>query len=74
MKFLNRFKENTSWLGLGAIIAGVGEVAKINEAPQVAETVAEVGAQVVTGNYVGAVGLIFAGIVGFFKKDTGARD
>lgn len=65
MKFMmnmkKRLSEPSSWAGLAAVAYGVGELGKINEAPEIAETLQGVGAAVA-----GGADPMQAGLMGLF--------
>jgi len=46
-----RAKERTTWLGLATVLTGVGQLAKVEEAPLIADTVAQVGTVVTGGGW-----------------------
>ncbi|WP_341894315.1 hypothetical protein [Ferrovibrio terrae] len=56
-----RIGERTTWVGLASIIAGVGQIAKVSEAPAVADAVANVGVAVSTGT-VDPMSLLITGL------------
>lgn len=58
-KFLKRLREPSTYAGLAALVIGAGEIGKIREAPEVAETVSGVGQAIASG-----MDPITAGIVG----------
>lgn len=72
-KIKDRLSEPSTWGGLAAATVGVGQVTKINEAPQVAEVIAQIGQVAITGDYVtaGAVGLM--GLFSVFMKEKGSK-
>lgn len=47
--FLDRVKEPSSYAGLAAVVMGLGQVARVNEAPVVADAIVNVGTAVVAG-------------------------
>jgi len=44
-------KEKSTWVGLTSIITGVGLIADINEAPQVAEAITNATPHIISGNW-----------------------
>jgi hypothetical protein len=69
----DRLSEPSTWGGLAAATVGVGQVAKIDEAPQVADVIGQAGQAAVTGDYVtaGAIGLM--GLFSIFMKEKGSN-
>ena len=72
-KIKDRLSEPSTWGGLAAATVGVGQVAKINEAPQVAELIGQAGQAAVTGDYVTAVGMGLFGLLSIFMREKGGR-
>lgn len=76
-KIKKRLSEPSTWIGLSALITGVGLVGKINEAPVIAETVETVGQGVVTGMSTGdwtlSISAIIAAIIGIFKGEKDSK-
>lgn len=72
-KIKDRFREPSTYAGLAAATVGIGQVAKINEAPQVAELIGQAGQAAVAGDYMtaGAVGLL--GLLSIFMKEKGGN-
>ena len=72
-KIKDRLSEPSTRGGLAAATVGVGQVAKINEAPQVADVIGQAGQAFVMGDYVtaGAVGLM--GLFSVFMKEKGSK-
>ncbi|WP_417842167.1 hypothetical protein [Terasakiella sp.] len=72
-KLKSRFSEPSTYAGLAAATVGIGQVAKINEAPQVAELIGQAGKAAVTGDYVTTGGMLLFGLVSIFMKEKGNR-
>jgi len=72
--FLKRISEGSTWAGLAAVILGIGQVGKINEAPVIADAVGQVGAAVGAGiDPVTAIVTAGAGAVAVFLRDKGGE-
>ncbi len=67
-KFLARLREPSSAAGLAAVVIGLGQLAKVNEAPAIAEVIGQAGAAAAVDPVVGAVALI-AGLVAIFRGE-----
>lgn len=72
-KIIGRGKEPSSYAGLAAIIAGIGLLGDIHEAPQIAATVEQAGAAITGGNFALGVGALVAGLAGIFLPERGAN-
>ena len=72
-KIKQRFAEPSTYAGLAAVTVGVGQVAKINEAPQVAELIGQAGQAAVTGDYVTVGGMGLFGLLSIFMREKGGR-
>lgn len=71
---LSRFREPSSWGGLGAITFGLGELFKINEAPQVVGVIGQAAEQAVaTGNPIAGFLALGFGILGVIFGEKGRR-
>lgn len=66
-KLLARLREASTWAGVGLVVTGVGQVARINEAPQVADVLTQAGAAAVADPLVG-IAVAIAGLVAIFRK------
>ncbi len=70
----SRFSEPSSWGGLGAMTFGLGELFKINEAPQVVAVIGQAAEQVaVTGSPVAGFMALGFGLLGVFFSEKGVR-
>ena len=69
----DRFSEPTTMIGIAAVVAGAGQVMKINEAPQIAEAIAMASQPVATGDYVTSAAMLFGGILAAFMKEKGGK-
>lgn len=68
-----RLNEPTTYIGLGTLVAGAGQVAKINEAPEIASAIVQSGQGFATGDYVSGVGILLAGVFGAFMREKGDK-
>lgn len=71
-KILSRLKEPSTYAGIAAIIAGVGQVSG-TQTDQVAQTAAAIGERVLHQDWLG-VGMILAGALGVFLPERGQKD
>lgn len=65
-------KEPSTWAGLTAVITGVGQIAKINEAPIVADVITQAAPQIISNNWTAALLILAGGFSTWFntrKKD-----
>ena len=70
--FFKRLREPSTWLGLAALIAGGGQLAKINEASAVADAVAGAGQAVASGaDPLTAGALAVGGLVAAIMRERG---
>lgn len=70
LEFLkNRAKEPTSYLALGAILSGIGQLVKDDHLPIIANTVVEAAEPLSQGDYTTGGALILTGIFGLFMKE-----
>ena len=67
--FLKRIREPSTWGGLAAVTIGAGQLAKVNEAPAVAEAVGQAGQAFVNGDTLGGAAALVFGLVAAFTKD-----
>jgi purine-cytosine permease-like protein len=72
-KIKQRFREPSTYAGLAALTVGVGQVAKINEAPQVADVIGQAGQAAVAGDWVGAGTMGLLGLLSIFMREKGGR-
>lgn len=72
-KIKDRFTEKSTYLGLATAAIGIGQLAKIDEAPQVADVIGQAGHAAMSGDYVtaGAIGLM--GLLSIFMKEKGSK-
>ncbi|MCW5728158.1 hypothetical protein [Parvibaculum sp.] len=68
-----RLKEPTTYLGLSAVIYGGGTLAKVNEAPAIADAVANAAPALSTGDYATGITLLLGGLLGAFMREKGGR-
>jgi len=71
--FLKRLREPSTMIGLGVAVGGIGQVAKIEEAPAIAETLVQSAPAFAGGDYVTGIGLLLGGVFGAFMKEKGDR-
>lgn len=69
----DRAKEPTTYLGLSALIYGAGTLAKVNEAPAVADAVATAAPSLAAGDWATGLVLLLGGVFGIFMKEKGSR-
>lgn len=66
----DRLLEPTNFAGLGLILAGLGQVLKIDEAGVIAQTVTDAGQAVASGNWSAAL-MIIAGAAAVLLREKG---
>lgn len=66
-----RADEPTTYLGLSALVAGLGMLFKINEAPMIAETLSQSAQTLAQGDFVTPAALLIGGILGMIKAEKG---
>lgn len=69
----SRAKEPTTYLGLSALIYGGGTLAKINEAPAIADAVATAAPALSSGDYATGIAGVLLAVLGIFMKEKGGR-
>lgn len=69
----DRAKEPTTYLGLSALIYGAGTLAKVNEAPAVADAVTTAAPALAAGDWATGLVLLIGGLFGAFMKEKGGR-
>lgn len=72
-KIKDRLSEPSTYAGLAAATVGIGQVAKIDEAPQVADLIGQAGQAAVTGDYVTTGGMLLFGLLSIFMKEKGSK-
>jgi len=71
---LKRITEGSTWAGLAAVVLGVGQVGKINEAAPIADAFGQVAGAVGAGvDPVTAMFTVGAGALAMFLKDKGDK-
>ena len=70
---LDRAKEPTTYLGVAAVISGAGQLAKINEAPAIADAVVTAAPALAVGDWGTGLMLLLGGLFGAFLKEKGGR-
>jgi len=68
-KFKDRFKEPSTYAALSSIILGLGVLTKVNEAPAVADAVAQSGAAFTQGEYIAGGAFLFSALAGIFLRE-----
>lgn len=68
-----RAKEPTTYLGLSALIYGGGQLAKINEAPAIADAVASAAPALSSGDWTTGLVSVLLAVLGVFMKEKGSR-
>jgi len=72
--FFRRLQEGSTWAGLAALVTGVGSLAKINEAPQIADALSGAGQAIAGGmDPITAVVVAVGGAAAMLLKDKGRR-
>jgi len=67
MKWLKeRATERSTYIGLAQTLLGIGIVAKVDEAPQIAESVTQAAEPLASGNYQLGLGVLLMGILSVF--------
>ncbi len=67
-----RWKEPSTYAGLGLIVTGLGQVASINEAPVIADAITQAAPHIATSNWTGAAMALF-GVLAVFLREKGQR-
>lgn len=67
-----RLAEPSTYAGLAAVVAGAGQLAKVNEAPVVAEAIVAAAPHVAAGNWLNAAMVAF-GALAVLLKDKGGK-
>lgn len=65
----DRARERSTYEGVGAVIAGLGLIFKINEAPVVVDAIHSVADTAAAGDYMTAGGLFLLGLLRILKKE-----
>lgn len=70
LKFIKeRASEPTSYLALGAILSGIGQLVKDDNLPVIADTLAQAADPLAQGDYTAGGALIVSGLFGLFMKE-----
>lgn len=72
-KIKERLREPTTYLGISALIMGIGQLFKINEAPEIAQAVQGAAEPLAGGDYVTGGGLLISGILAVFMREKGNK-
>lgn len=67
-----RLSEGSTYAGLGLAVAGIGQLAKVNEAPAIAEAITTAGPAAAAGDWVSAA-MIIAGSLAMLLKEKGGK-
>lgn len=65
----DRARERSTYEGVGSVIAGLGLIFKINEAPVVVDAIHSVADQAASGDYMTAGGLFLLGLLRILKNE-----
>tara|TARA_R110002110_G_scaffold1531_9_gene6844 strand:- start:1844 stop:2071 length:228 start_codon:yes stop_codon:yes gene_type:complete len=68
---LARLREPTTYSGLALVVAGVGNLAKINEAPAIAQAIEHAGAPLSSGDWTTGTMLILGGVLAATLREKG---
>lgn len=69
----HRAKEPSTYVGLAAVVTGVGQLAKINEAPAIADAVTNAAPSLAAGDWTTGLMVVLAGLAGVFLREKGGR-
>lgn len=69
----DRKKEPTTYIGLALLVQGVGALAKIDDAPMIADTIHQAATPLAAGDYAGAGTLLLGGILGMLMREKGKK-
>lgn len=72
-KIKQRLREPTTYLGISALIMGLGQILDINEAHTVAKTVQGAAEPLASGDYATGGALLLSGILGMFMSEKGQK-
>jgi len=64
-----RWKEPSTYAGLAAIIGGVGAIAKVHEAPAIADAVNNAAVPLASGDWKVGLAMILTGALGVFLRE-----
>lgn len=68
----SRWKEPSTYAGVGLIVTGLGQVASINEAPAIAGAIEAAAPHIATSNWVGVAMALF-GAFAVMLREKGER-
>lgn len=71
-KILSRLREPSTYAGLAAVVVGVGELARINEAHSVAAVITSFGDAIISGQY-GTLGALAFGVLAAVLPDRTSK-
>lgn len=72
--FLKRLREPTTYMGLGAAVAGVSQALKIEEGPAVADALAGAGQAMASGHdAVTVIALTFGGVLSAILRERAEK-
>lgn len=65
-----RLSERSTYIGLATTLLGVGTVAKINEAPEIAGAIEAAATPLSTGDYTSGLGILLMGVLGIIMREN----
>lgn len=66
----SRWKEPSTWAGAGLVITGIGQIAKINEAPAIAEAVQSAASRIASGDWLGVAMAAFGALSVILREES----
>ena len=69
---LKLLKEPSTYAGFAAVIAGIGQIAQINEAPAIADAINNAAQPIINQDWIGAA-MVFLGSIAIFLKEKGLK-
>jgi len=69
----DRAREPSTYLGTALLISGAGQLAKINEAPAIADAVTNAAPALSSGDWATGLSVILMSVLGIFLKEKGGR-
>lgn len=70
MKWLmKRLSEKSTYLGLATALLGIGQLTKMEEAPQIADAIQAAATPLSTGDYTTGLGVLVMGALGVFMGE-----
>lgn len=68
-KIVKRFREPSTYAGLGAVILGAGQLFNLEQASQISTLVIQAGTRITSGDYVTAGVTVALGLAAIFVKE-----